>query len=63
MENRGGKREGAGRKKTGNVQKPYYTDLKMHATINQLVTARKSKELTDEALSRVEQECLKGKNK
>jgi len=59
MENRGGKREGAGRKKTGNVQKPYYTDLKMHYTINQLVTARKSKELTDEALLRVEKEALK----
>ena len=51
----------AGRPKGDRYNVKYWTDAKTHATINQIVTARKSKELTDEALLRVEKEALKSK--
>jgi len=58
QENRGGKREGAGRKETGNTQKPYWTDLKTHATISKLVEARKIRSLTDEALEKLTNQII-----
>ena len=51
----------AGKPKGNRYNVKYWTDEKMHATISQLVTARKCKELTDEVLSRVEKEALKSK--
>ena len=45
--------KGAGRPKTGNERKTYWTDTKTHSSISELVQARKQKQVSDDELENI----------